>query len=178
MTLPELLAELDAFQDQIPLDDLQQQLADTTITPADVQDKIIFRSERYQRNLVQVGPQYYALIMCWQSGQQSPIHDHRAASCGVKVLQGTATEIRFQRTASGRLTAADTSCFTTGAVCGSFDADIHQIRNETAENLVTLHVYSPFLNNVHIYSLEDTSVQLFTDPIVERLQKMRGMALG
>ena len=69
--------------------------------------------------------------------------------------------------------SSDTSRFTTEAVCGSFDADIHQIRNETAENLVTLHVYSPFLNNVHVYSLEDTSVQLFTDPIVERLQKLR-----
>ena len=170
MTLPELLAELDMFQDQIPLDHLKQQLTHTTITPADVQDQIVFRPERYQRNLVQAGPQYYALIMCWQSGQHSPIHDHRAASCGVKVLQGTATELRFQRNTNGMLTTSDTSRFVTGAVCGSFDADIHQIRNEATDNLVTLHVYSPFLNNVHIYSLEDTSVQLFTDPIVERLQ--------
>jgi cysteine dioxygenase len=174
MTLPELLVELDTSQDQIPLDSLQQQLADTTIPLADVQDQIIFRPERYQRNLIQAGPHYYALVMCWQSGQQSPIHDHRAASCGVKVLHGTATEIRFQRDANGMLTVADTSHFVTGAVCGSFDADIHQIRNDASENLITLHIYSPFLNNVHIYSLEDTSVQLFTDPIVEQLQKRQG----
>ena len=35
MTLQELLAELDTFQDQIPLDSLKQQLTNTTITSAD-----------------------------------------------------------------------------------------------------------------------------------------------
>lgn len=173
MTLSQFLTTLDTFQDRIPLSQLQQLLQAASIRPDDVHPQIIFRREKYQRNLLQTGPQYYALVLCWQSGQASPIHDHRGASCGVKVLQGMATETRFERHADGRLTPTGTACFSTGMVCGSVDADIHQIRNTSADNLVTLHVYSPFLNNVHIYSQESPVVQLFTDPLVEHHQRQQ-----
>ena len=170
MTLTQFLSILDTFQDRIPLHQLQQLLQEASISIQDVHAQVVFRSEKYQRNLLQAGPQYYALVLCWQSGQTSPIHDHRGASCGVKVLHGNATETRFQREADGMLTPTGTVCFSTGMVCGSADADIHQIRNTSPENLVTLHVYSPFLNNVHIFSRESPAVQLFTDPLVEQHQ--------
>ena len=173
MTLSQFLTTLGTFQERIPLDQLQQLLQEASISLADVRDQIIFRSEKYQRNLLQAGPQYYALVLCWQTGQASPIHDHQGASCGVKVLQGAATETRFERHADGRLISIRTTCFSPGMVCGSVDADIHQICNTGTENLVTLHVYSPFLNNVHVYSQDSSEVQLFIDPLVEQHQRQQ-----
>ena len=38
-----------------------------------------------------------------------------------------------------------------GEVRGSFDDDIHEIRNNGEGNLVTLHIYSPYLDNINRY---------------------------
>ena len=47
-----------------------------------------------------------------------------------------------------------------GAVCGSEDADIHQISNlqPDGQELITLHVYTPPLGRVGNYSLTDNTV--------------------
>ncbi|MBK8271190.1 MAG: hypothetical protein IPK83_23895 [Planctomycetes bacterium] len=56
-----------------------------------------------------------------------------------------------------------------GQVCGSQDADIHQISNlqPGSADLVTLHVYSPPLMVMGTYSLLDQSVGEFADPVFE-----------
>lgn len=171
MNLRELLPGLDTFQDQLRLDDLHQLRVNIGVIPFDVQNQIIFQAERYQRNLVRFGLYYYALVMTRQSSQQSPFHDHRTAPCAVKVLLSTATGIRFQGSTDGALAIADTSRFATGTACGSVGANIHQTRNDAPEKLVTLHLYWRFLNNPDVYSPEETSVQFFTNPTVERLGK-------
>ena len=57
-----------------------------------------------------------------------------------------------------------------GEVCGSFDDDIHQIRNEGDENLVTLHVYSPYLDNINLYEIDSGKVTVFSDPLIAQLK--------
>lgn len=151
---------------QIPLDELTRQLKEHAISIEDVGDYLHFAPDRYQRNLVGHGDAYYALVMCWMPGQSSPVHDHRGASCGVRVLQGTATEVRYDRI-DGKLIPRDEATLGVGEVCGSYDADIHKITNRGDEGLVTLHVYSPFLNNVHVYDEATGDVSLFSDPYVE-----------
>jgi hypothetical protein len=56
-----------------------------------------------------------------------------------------------------------------GEVCGSFDDDIHEIRNNGDGNLVTLHVYSPYLDNINLYDRETGEITVFSDPMVASL---------
>lgn len=173
LTLNECFTRLDAYQDRIPLEDLRDLLADTKLTSQDVCDHMIFCDDHYARNLLRSGPQYYALLLCWKPGQASPIHDHRGASCGVRVLEGVVTERKYQRHPAKGLEESCVNVYEAGYVCGSFDLDIHSICNEGSKNLVTLHVYSPSLTNIHIYSLKDGAVEVFTDPFAEQLQMSR-----
>lgn len=131
-----------------------------------------FAPDRYQRNMLHDGGRYHALILCWENGQRSPIHDHRGSACGVRVIQGVATETYFERGANGYICATRSRKLHEGQVCGSFDADIHQISNlqNGSERLVTLHVYSPPLMNMRLYSLETNRVSEFLDPIFEFAQ--------
>ncbi|MFT5219299.1 MAG: cysteine dioxygenase [Planctomycetota bacterium] len=159
---------LRSCEQRIDLDDLIERLDDKSITAAGLSDYIHFADDRYSRNLLAYGPQFYALVMCWRPGQASPVHDHIGASCGVRVLQGVATETSFSWQ-DDRLVEASVSTMTAGQVCGSSDEDIHQIKNNGSDNLVTLHVYSPFLDNINLYDLESGEVTVFTDPMVKSL---------
>lgn len=166
-SLSAFLAALDRYNERVPLNELCVRLRELTISLDDVREHMRFGKQTYQRNLMHAGPGYQALILCWRSGQRSPIHDHRGSSCGVRVLAGVATETFFDRTESGYVYATGSRRLETGNVCGSQDDDLHQVSNLQPEgqDLVTLHVYSPALMTMGVYSLTDRTVRDFFDPI-------------
>ena len=166
--IDELVSWLQTYQQRVDLDELKARLDDDSISSELLADYIHFSDERYSRNLLAHGPQFYALVLCWKSGQASPIHDHKGASCGVRVIQGTATETSFHWQGD-TLVPGQVTTMRAGEVTGSFDDDIHEIRNNGDDDLVTLHVYSPYLDNINLYDLESGQVTVFSDPLVETL---------
>lgn len=171
VSLAEFLAELDCHPQRVPLDELVARLKQLDITLADVRDVLHFSPERYQRNLLHAGPGYQALILCWRNGQRSPIHNHRGSSCGVRVLAGEAIETFFEHAPNGCVFATGSRVLRAGQVCGSQDDDMHQISNLQPgdADLVTLHVYSPPLLHMQVFSLDDATVREFDDPVVHLL---------
>jgi cysteine dioxygenase len=164
----QLIDWLKTFDKRVSLEELKTRLDDDSISTEYLADYIHFSDERYSRNLLAYGPQFYALVLCWKPGQASPVHDHKGASCGVRVIQGVATETSY-RWQDGRLVENSVVTMSAGEVCGSFDDDIHEIRNNGGENLVTLHVYSPYLDNINLYNLETGEITVFSDPMVASL---------
>jgi len=171
MTSPlgRVLEELDAWRERIPLSELKRALAGLPVTIDDVRPFVKFASDGYRRNLMHTGPAYQALVLCWRNGQRSPIHDHRGSSCGVRVLQGTALETVFERAKNHMIYAVRSQEMKPGAICATQDEDIHQVSNLAADggDLVTLHVYSPPLLQMGMYSLFDTEVKAFLEPVYE-----------
>jgi cysteine dioxygenase len=156
-TLTGLFHYLDRLQDRASLTELQTQLAQVDMDCDDVAEFICFSDRHYMRNLVQAGPWYHVLVLCWKNGQRSPIHDHAGSSCGVRVLRGTLTETLFEVAPNGHVKATISRDLAPGSVCASQDSDIHQVSNLQAgeADLVTLHVYSPPLMWMGTYSLTD-----------------------
>lgn len=167
--IDDLIDWLRGFEHRISLPELEARLDDDRISAASLADYIHFSDERYARNLLAHGPQFYALVLCWRPGQASPIHDHRGAACGVRVVQGVATETSY-RWQDGQLVPARVTEMQAGEVCGSFDDDIHQIRNNGEQDLVTLHVYSPYLDNINLYEIDSGRVTVFSDPLIAQLK--------
>ena len=167
-SVDQLVACLRGHSQRIDLGELKARLDDASINSALLAEQIHFNDERYARNLLAYGPQFYALVLCWKPGQASPIHDHKGASCGVRVIEGVATETRF-RLQGDRLVEDGTSTMSAGEVTGSFDEDIHEIRNNGDTNLVTLHIYSPYLDNINLYDRETGEITVFSDPLVASL---------
>jgi len=163
ISLTELFEKLDAFETSIPLEVLSKELGQLSLNPEEVQPWTQFSDTRYLRNLIHQGPSYQALLLCWRSGQRSPIHDHKGSACGMKVIQGKATETLFERGATGQVYATTSQERCQGEVAASFDSDIHQISNLQGECLVTLHVYSPPLLSMGSYSLSDNTITQVTD---------------
>jgi cysteine dioxygenase len=171
------LAELDGYTDRIPLDVLKAWLWNSEVTLDDVRPYLKFSVEHYVRNLMHSGPSYQALVICWHSGQRSPIHDHRGSSCAVKIISGVATETSFARAANGMYYATASRQLAAGDSCASQDFDVHQMSNLQAEghDLVTLHIYSPPLFRMNMFSLVDPKVVQFFDPVNEEFLSGAGI---
>jgi cysteine dioxygenase len=160
-------AALDRIQGQLPLPAILEWLVAESPTLQDLASYLIFNPARYVRNRVYDGPSYQALVLCWRNGQRSPIHNHRGSHCGVKVLRGVATETIFKPAPNGLLIPASTRELPAGHTCASADADTHQMSNLQAggADLVTLHIYSPPLLRMEVFSLDTPAVREWEDPI-------------
>ncbi|MBI5759735.1 MAG: hypothetical protein HZA46_14555 [Planctomycetales bacterium] len=160
--LRDFLCALDALTERAPLDELLRWQRDLEVGFEELADWIRFSPTGYQRNLVREGPLYRMLVLCWATGQFSPIHDHAGSTCAVRVIRGTATETVYQQAENEVL--QHTSHWIAGDVFGGSDGDIHAVGNFATDDtpLVTLHVYSPSLTRMSLYSLVDG--QLVTQP--------------
>jgi cysteine dioxygenase len=172
MNLFQFFQRLDALPEPIKLEEVKPLLAELDLTAADVLGWTCFEPDRYQRNLIRRGRHYEALLLCFEAGQRTPIHDHAGSICGVKVIDGVGSETIFERTADGWLFAAETRKLPTGGVVGSVDMDTHQLSNLElgGRRLMTLHVYAPPLHTVGNYSITDnqvTHVQPYVREVME-----------
>ncbi len=139
---------------------MKSYLREASLDMSDVSRYCSFSESAYQRNPLRVTEAYELLLLCWMSGQASPIHDHFGSRCIFRIMQGTATEIRCQdlgRVREGRnlVRSIGTGTYSVGEVCMSESLDIHEVANrEPAGNhLVTMHLYSPPLH-MRVYELE------------------------
>ena len=169
LTLKQFFAEMDRSRTNPTLQALIRTMEQLDVEFEDIETFAKFSPHSYQRNLIHQGPHYQALILCWKNGQRSPIHDHRGSACGVRIIKGVATETLFEKGPNGHIRATFSRDLHAGQVCGSYDDDIHQVSNLQAQDadLITLHVYSPPLLKMGTYSLTDTRVGEFVDPIFE-----------
>lgn len=166
MNLKNFFEQLDALGSSIPLDTLKNLMEELCPEQGELAEYLNFENDRYQRNLLKLTDSYEVLLLCFQSGQQTPVHDHAGSACGVKVIEGCGTEIAYVPTEGGTLKEVSTAKLPEGGVVGSNDMDIHLLGNleEHGQKLVTLHVYSPPLGEVGNYCLEDNSKVLVTAP--------------
>jgi hypothetical protein len=42
----------------------------------DWKEYMFWNKHKYARNLIEITPQFEAILLCWNEGQESPIHDH------------------------------------------------------------------------------------------------------
>ncbi len=112
-----------------------------------------FGDDTYRRNLVCRREEFEVLVLCWKTSQYSPIHDHKGSFCGVRVLSGCATEVRFDRLDGGQLQASCIQPLPAGSVTASADEDMHVVANWAVpkQDLVTLHVYLPPMTKMERY---------------------------
>ena len=135
-------------------------LASLSVRREDVADWVDFSEAAYQRILLHRTSRFEALLLCWRSGQRSPIHDHAGSTCGVRVIAGTATETIYAASPCGSLYPERSRRLEAGSVSVAHDADVHQMGNlaPPGHDLITLHIYSPPLSAMRIYSLSETTL--------------------
>lgn len=104
-------------------------------------------SKNYTRNLIATDDETFTLLLvCWNSGKESPIHDHPCDGCWVRLCQGRVRETRYESNDQ-----TDTLDVTSDMIleddAPTFISDIqgyHKVGNpDPALPAVTLHLYCP-----------------------------------
>jgi cysteine dioxygenase len=170
--LTPLLRKLDALTDErAPIELLREELARLEITRADLGGACRFSEEKYRRNIIRRTDAYELVALCWRPGQRTPIHDHTGSTCGLLVVEGDATETRYEPDGRGVIRRIGRSVMHEGSVCASQDSDIHEVANLGERDLITLHCYSPPIARFHRYEedsaevvMEDLGGEVVEDP--------------
>jgi len=142
-----LLTGWDSLALPLPEDLIRGGLEQLTLDRDALRGCAHFNERTYQRNLIHHTANYEALVLCWRSGQRSPIHDHGESACGVLVVEGVATETSFLADNTGKMIVSRSRRIPAGSIVVSRGSDIHRVANleNQGADLISLHVYSPRL---------------------------------
>jgi len=94
-----------------------------------------------------------AWLICWLEDQDTGFHDHDLSAGAVAVVGGRVREERLVLDGPPR----DRVCVA-GETFGFSPADIHRVRHAGSGPAVTLHVYSPPLQRMGAYVVDDDGV--------------------
>lgn len=150
-------------------------LRETLIEPASLQRYILFRPDRYTRNLVYKDDAFELLVICWNVGQHAPVHGHEGERCWSRVEQGKLFFCNYREVSENPLIVQQITepyCGDRGHLDGP--ADIHKVENPSSlrEPAVSLHLYSHPYDQCDIYDLaknEKRQVRLCYDSLYGKL---------
>lgn len=124
---------------------------------------VFWNQHKYARNLIEITPSYEAILLCWNEGQESPIHDHavhlvfccltvQGQDCWFIVLEGPIEEVPYYfDKESGTLTEGESSVYHAGEASWISDSVcLHKVRPRTGPG-ITLHIYSKPIPCCNIY---------------------------
>ncbi|MDG2468114.1 MAG: cysteine dioxygenase family protein [Pirellulaceae bacterium] len=142
--LVKLISHMDGLQRPPDMATLRRFLSEADVTPADMKVACKFNDVSYARTELAKSTWYQLLVICWRGGQSSPIHDHFGSLCGVRVVDGIATETLFEETRPGFVKPLAIHQYEKHSVCVTSDRDIHVVTNDQPkQDLITLHLYTP-----------------------------------
>ena len=158
--LDSLVNFLFSLEQRATVEELQTHLENLDVCEADLIQYANYGDACYRRNIICENDWFELLCICWRSGQRSPIHNHAHSTCGLRIIDGVATETVFEQTPSGLIKPVSSVDFERGCVCSTQDEEIHQVSNLQGpdQNLMTLHIYSPPLKTMETFSLVNDEI--------------------
>ncbi|NRA13809.1 MAG: cysteine dioxygenase family protein [Crocinitomicaceae bacterium] len=123
-----------------------------SIDPAEVNSYHSWSDEKYTRNCVVENEAFELILICWEPGQSTPIHDHGGEKCWVYVMEGEIKETLYDRSSEGEPIVKRSTTSKAGDV--SFISDVmgyHSLENATDSRVCTLHLYAKPIRNCNVY---------------------------
>jgi len=126
----------------------------------DFSEYAIFDEFKYTRNLIHEGNGKFNLILvCWNKGQKSTIHDHSDSHCFMKTMDGRLCESLYnwpteeEKSSGAPMQAIRNIELETGSVAYINDSiGLHRVGNVSSERpAVSLHVYSPPFSSCQVF---------------------------
>ena len=129
---------------------------------ADWRDFALFDPGVYTRNLIARNAWFEMLLLCWDKGQSSPIHNHAGQNCWMSVLDGEIEEQQFDGPSPERRGCAvrgASKVFVPGKVAFiNDDIALHRVRPRAGNAGVSLHVYSRPIDVCNVYDETSGSI--------------------
>jgi cysteine dioxygenase len=109
-------------------------------TAEDWLDLVDFSHESYNRITIFAGKSFELLLLCWEQGQSSEVHNHPSQGCIFKLLKGQLEEQKY----NNNLELTATNTINVGGISYMHDSlGLHKVSNQGAGPAISLHIYAP-----------------------------------
>jgi uncharacterized cupin superfamily protein len=109
-------------------------------------------TQRREWRLMARTPDFDAWLIAWPSGGKVELHDHGSSTGAVSVISGALVEAVPWRDDTGRLSLVRHE-LQAGATLGFGAGHVHDVTNESDQQALSLHVYSPALTSMTFYEV-------------------------
>lgn len=150
MTFAEAVREILADASRAPQRPTPGSLAERISREAEKYlDRVRFDPAQYVRHPVLLQDDWEVMIIGWESGQRTPVHDHRGVLGGMAMLSGSLLEERFT-TPELVPKLSDSRVRPEGDLCDIGPTTLHRLIPQTTR-AVSLHIYRPPLRSMGIW---------------------------
>ena len=112
-------------------------------------DRVRFSADRYMRHPIALWNDWEVMLIAWERGQVTPVHDHRGVMGGMVVLAGSLDEERFE-TPARRPELYERRVRPEGDLSDIGPTVLHRLTPASAR-AVSLHVYRPPLRTMGVW---------------------------
>lgn len=122
---------------------------------SDLEEYCSWSKESYTRNCIIDCQSFELILLCWENGQMTPIHDHGGEECWVRVVQGNFEETIYQTNESGELNKVRSTLSKAGDISYMKDfMGFHRLHNLDDSRSMSLHLYAKPIRNCQLYDEE------------------------
>jgi cysteine dioxygenase len=151
LTLTEVRDALLALPHPFRREDVHRVVSRLHASPDELARYQHWSDEKYTRTRFYEGERFEILVLCWNEGQMSPIHDHANSICSMLVLDGEASTTMYEVRDAGQgaggkaLVAEGATRLAAGNLTTVYGGDIHRVGNPegSGRRLITIHFYLP-----------------------------------
>jgi cysteine dioxygenase len=129
--------------------------------------------ESYTRNCIVDNEKFELILLCWEKGQKTPIHDHGGEECWVKVIEGEFRETIYTKNCEGVLSEVKSAISKSNDITYMVDfMGFHSLENVSDKRSLSLHLYAKPIRSCNIY-IEDSKEFVKKDLIYDTLSKIK-----
>lgn len=141
----ELLREPDPLRYGVVLDRY-------TFPSHDLSPYLRWNQRHYTRTCVVRNDRFELLVICFESGQRTSVHDYDSEMAWIHPLMGEVVQEHFTKGAAGDLVNDRNERLVTGDLCSlTRDNSIHRFTNPGPGRAITLNLYVPPMNQWRVY---------------------------
>ncbi|MCB0395776.1 MAG: cysteine dioxygenase family protein [Flavobacteriales bacterium] len=151
-TLKSLVRALSMCKGDMCVVDIMQQ---SEIPVSEVEAYCSWNSERYTRNLIAKTEDVEVLLICWEAGQSSPIHDFDSHEAWVHPISGRLREEKFIPGIEGEgLVKAGSMSVWENDFSYMRNVSAHRFTNIFGARTISIAVFAPPITHIRVYDEE------------------------
>jgi cysteine dioxygenase len=123
-----------------------------SLTKTDVLPYATFSSSSHTRNCLELNERFELILLCWEPGQMTGIHDHGGEECWVYFMDSQFEEIIYERDQSN-VKRSLSKMATSGAVSYMSDfLGVHSLKNIGNSRGFSLHLYAKPIRSCNVFN--------------------------
>ena len=115
-------------------------------------DFCVWSDDSYTRNCVFEDERFELILLCWEEGQKTPIHDHGGEECWVKIVEGAIEEELYTLDEMSELQLIKTDIAKKNDISYMIDfMGFHSLKNVSNGRSMSLHLYAKPIKKCNIF---------------------------